>query len=378
MRTWPYQSLVDRLYMFTKLKTLAFIGVEGSSNTYSARITWKNLAECFDFEPVDMDSESKRQRDLAPARSRSIIKYINKSKDTIIFPQVQAVCERIQVQRLESLDNVVEVTLDEKSWRYLADGQCRLSGIKQAIEQYPELATQSIDIKLIPDRGLAGNRQLTADINKSPLKFPGSQLINFDRENKLNGLVIKVLAKAPTFKRIVEFEKASIVKGSEKLYTLNQFKSFVKLATGLSDLSFEAMIHSKEQADKVCQCLVAYLESLVETCLFEHQNVDTVIPTAVFLDSLGYCGKALLLHFAQVSKVDWAPVKKLGVINYSKFEPEWRGRCINEQGKFVAKSYNKKAVAAVLIKTMEIALPADISDVDDDVFQTRQQILLSV
>lgn len=360
------------------LTFVALQGIEGQEKTYSARLTWAELANHFDFEPTDKNPEVKRQRDLAPSRSSSIFEYLKKNKDTFVFPQLMAICENVEIISVLN-EHAVEMKLAKESWRYLADGQCRLSCIKRAVEEMPEMASQTVDVKFILDRGLQGNRQITADINKSPMRLPASQLINFDRKNPFNQLVIGILGQFPVIKEQIEFEKASIKKGTNKRYTLNQFKSFIKLYTGLSDRSFEKLIEAEQGREKVQNSVIEYLKGLSKhTCIFKPSEsvVDTVLPSAVFIEGLALAGKALLFLFAETGTIDWSPLRHLSALDYRVDAVEWKGRCINAQGKFVAKVFNKKAVAGYLIMNMGIPMPEDLANTERELKMSRNQLSL--
>lgn len=362
----------------------ALKGKQGKYATFTMELKLNDFIHCFEQEPTDIPPEIKRQRDLAVVRASGIERYMKESDKTYVFGGVQAVVEKIDTIEETSMPGIVKITINENTWRYLCDGQGRLGGITRLLSENQNVGNDSIGVTFRLDRGLALNRQMTADINKSPLRLPKSQLINFDRANGFNAFVTDVLDEVPLVKARVEFEKASIKKGSEKLWTLNQFKSFVQQYLGLTDKRFKSDVAGKALQEKAKTAIVRFLNAalsaqpLKDAVMGVGDVSKSIIPSAVFIEGLGIAGKCLMMEFAKAGEADFSILQTLSNVNFSASDTEWEGRCINEQGKFVAKTFNKQAIACYLIKIMGMPLPTDLAEVEANLISNKRQLLMAV
>jgi DGQHR domain-containing protein len=366
------------------LSTYCLHGKEGNRTTYTAKLTFNQLVETFELVPSGVLPETvKIQRDLIQSRTGKIKQYISNNKD-FVFPAVIAVVESMDVSP-SVLDGLVSVTLQVDPFRYLVDGQGRLSGIKLAIQEDPSLGSNTIDVKFIISQGVESDAQLFSDINTTPTRPNRSQCVAMDSRSVLNSFAKQLVQSSPILSDKICYSKASVTKSAtgQKLWTLNQVTAFVLLLTGLTAKEAEIELNDDGRIQYWTGFINAYLEKLCYSkALYGVLKGDasptdirqtTIIGTSVFFKSLALFGKIIMLNFIESGqpKADWSFMDSLRDIDLSVSNLEWRGRCQNYQGRFEDKAFNHRAMASYLCDVVGINKPDEIAEVENHVISTR-------
>ena len=365
-------------------------GKEGNRTSYTVKMTFLQLAEQFNLVPSGVLPETvKLQRDLVSSRTSKIKQYIKDNTD-FVFPAVIAVVESLDVEKLDFSD-IVKITLNPDSFRYLVDGQGRLSAIKEIVNELPELGNNTIDVKFIISTGLASDAQLFSDINTTPIRPNRSQCVAMDSRSVLNSFAKRLVQSSPILSDKICYSKASVTTSStdEKLWTLNQVTAFILTITGLTAKAAEESINEER---------IAYWSGFINAYFSQLKHSDaindalsgnkppaqirkeTIIGTSVMFKSLALFGKIIMLNFIErgQTKADWSFMEKLKHVDFSYSNPQWKGRCMNQQGRLEDKSFNHRAVASYLCDVVGLQKPDDVISAENDVIQSRLQLDLEV
>lgn len=372
------------------LKMLAIGGNEGNRVTYVGKIRFKQLAEHFDLVPFSSDTPNKimLQRELVKSRAANITSYIQSNKD-FIFPELISICETINAEAIPGYPSLFNITLPADSFRYLVDGQGRLSGIKKAIEENPELVEQTIDIKLVQSAGLKNDSQLFSDVNMTPVSPNKSQCAAMDSRLTVNRFAKHVVEQIDDLSSIIDYTKASVTSSSKSanLWTLNQMVSFVLLITGTTAKSCEKELSSLERQEYWTKFIEKYFSTLQQNKLFnaaitkelsaQEVRQQSVIGTSVLLKSLAIMGKVLVMHFIArgEQQADWSILDGWKQIDLSHNNKNWIGRCKNYRGGYEDKSFNHKAMASYFLIEMGLEVPEDLETIEEEVLLHKAKIM---
>src|SRR5258706_9637789 len=103
------------------------------------------------------------------------------------------------------------------------DGQHRRAAILSALEQKPELGSETISVVFFLDIGLGRSQQMFADLNRYAIRPSRSLGLLYDHRDDKAKLARLVIMKSEVFRNIVDLEKSSLAPRSRKLFTLSAF-----------------------------------------------------------------------------------------------------------------------------------------------------------
>lgn len=368
----------------------AFGGREGNRETYLSKISFSDLTRHFSLVPsgVTLPNNLMLQRDLIMSRSTSIKQYLINNED-FVFPEVISVCESFILDEIESIPNLFRLSLRADSFRYLVDGQGRLSGITRALEEMPSLADSTIDIKFVLSSGVENDTQLFSDINMTPVAPNKSQCAAMDSRKSVNRFAKRVVVSLPELTDLVDYTKASVTNSSsaKKLWTLNQVVAFVLMVTGTTSKTCEKELNTDEKQEYWTGFIRKYFECLKKNPKFRDAvtgaisasdvRESSIVGTSVFLKSLALTGKVLMMHFINKgdAQADWSIMDRWSEIDLSKSNKEWLGRCMNYRGGYEDKSFNHKAMASYFLSEMGISMPEQLEDVEEEVLLCRASMM---
>jgi len=121
----------------------------------------------------------------------------------------------------ENRIGMLKVPMDAKF--IINDGQHRRAAINAALEQKPELGSETIAVVFFLDIGMERSQQMFADLNRYAIRTSRSLNVLYDHRNQRARLARLVVMKSDCFKDIVDLEKSSLAPRSRKLFTLSAF-----------------------------------------------------------------------------------------------------------------------------------------------------------
>ncbi len=111
----------------------------------------------------------------------------------------------------------------------ITDGQHRVEGIKQAIEEAEKCSTDAIGAMITFTEGTLQVHQDFADCAKTK-SISQSMLAVFDRRNPANGLVLELIQKCGLFTHTVDAAKQTVSARTTSVWTTSQIRVMLKWA----------------------------------------------------------------------------------------------------------------------------------------------------
>src|SRR5262245_16699263 len=202
-------------------------GVQAGREYYVTMWTLRTLKQIAIFDEKEVPPELRAQRVLNKARIPEIANYILDNPKDYIFSAITAsIDSEVAFEPLSNKPDVnrlgiLKVPMDAKF--IINDGQHRRAAILGALEERPELGSETIAVVFFLDVGLARSQQMFADLNRYAIRPSRSLGVLYDHRNEKAKLARLVVMKSMVFKDIVDLEKNSLAPRSRKLFTLSAF-----------------------------------------------------------------------------------------------------------------------------------------------------------
>ncbi|MDC5753595.1 DGQHR domain-containing protein [Vibrio europaeus] len=305
----------------------------------------------------------RSQRSVSEPRAKAFADYLVsnlKSKTPFIIPTVTGCIDSsrsegfagfVSAQEQCDLDNlhqgfasvgVLCVGMDSEF--YLFDGQHRGRGIAIGLDyiwnnrHQPEyadidLATISIPLKVYLDLTLEERQTFFSDINMNMAKPQASIGIAYDHRDLLSRFAVEIAQELP-FKGLVELERNTISKKSEKLFPLKTIRDLVKSLMGLGNKYAPEEI-TEEKKEFVRDVLAKFSRPMGWSALeFTGEAAEiretSIITHTVMLKAVAEAAKTVSSQFPNFEGVDFS---KLSDLNYGRTEGDFIGRCIDPVAK---------------------------------------------
>lgn len=310
-------------------------GIQSGREYYTSMIPLRLLGKLFVFDQEEMPAEMRAQRDLNPRRAKAIANYVLTSKPYTL----SAITVTIDVPSDDTPDfcfkpmgndanDTGHLQVPMSAQFLIADGQHRTAGLKQALQENPELGDETIPVVLFLHVSLKSAQQMFHDLNHFAAKPTKSLNLLYDHRTEGANLTREVMKGVPVFRQFTDTERTSLMKNSLKLFTLN----------GLAEAN-EVLLHNLHQPyEEQVQLAIAYWLSISnempdwKAILEKQRNPGEVRQEllsghAITLVALGILGNWLLRHRAN----DWqSELKAIGLssVDWSKTNPEWQNLII--------------------------------------------------
>jgi DNA sulfur modification protein DndB len=359
-------------YVFPAIK-----GRQAGRDYFVAMCPMNLLPKIFIFNEEGLPPDLRAQRTLNKSRVPEIKKYIINNPNDYVFSAITASVDG----ELNFLPNIIgkeatdtghlEIAMDAKF--LINDGQHRRAAIEAALSEYPELGSETIAVVFFVDENLVRSQQLFADLNKHVVKPSKSLSILYDTRDPLACLCRDLMNDNPLFKGKTEKEKTTISNRSLKLFTL----SGIYHATGaLLNRKKNQPITPKERK-LANQYWKRLSEVIPEWNALNKQGIssyelrqDYVHSHSVILHALGVAGNELLAQKPD-SWIDTLTV--FSDINWSRTNPEWKGRAMIA-GRMSKASNNIKLTSILLKKKLGLSLSEEDNKIEKAFFQGNDNI----
>jgi DGQHR domain-containing protein len=371
-----YNSLrVDEDFTF-----LAIAGKEGVRTTFSANVRFIDCIDIFKMVPHNPDSKLLVQRETHKTRISGVSTYLE--DDFACLPCIGAIVEEIVIEHV--LENVYRITIPKSAFRYAFDGQARIGGISYLLTKDVSYSENTLSVKFVKSEGFTKDNQLFSDWNSASVKPNQSICRAMDSRAVINRFTKQIVNDSPIISELIDFNKASVTANSksDKVWTLNQFTTFVQTIAGVTAKSAENILDDIAQK-QTAGFIHKYLEVLAQhpqlKPIFSRETAptstreQTIVGTSVWLKSIALTGRFVCLHLLHNSKkkADWTFMGKINAIDFSRKNPEWEGRCLNYRGGLEDKTYNHKAISSYLLNTMGLEVPESLEEVEELVLLAR-------
>ena len=353
------------------LSTLNFPVIRGTQSGHEYYVTmWtlRTLKQISIFDEQELPPELRAQRTLNKARIPEIASYILDNPKGYVFSAITASIDsdvefeplpgKIGEKRLGTL----KVPMDAKF--IINDGQHRRAAILAALEQKPELGSETIAVVFFLDVGLERSQQMFTDLNRYAIRPSRSLGLLYDHRNEKAKLARLVVMKSAIFKDIVDLEKSSLAPRSRKLFTLSAFYNasadLVKdIATGNLDRDANSV---REFWETVARFFPSWLQVRDGKLAASEVREGFIHSHGIALQAIGKAGNALL----KGNPSGWkSRLKGLAQIDWSRKNASlWEGRALIG-GKVSKVTTNVVLTTNVIKKQLNIELESDEQRVED-------------
>ncbi len=307
-------------------------GIQSGREYYVTMWTLRTLKQISIFDEQELPPELRAQRVINKARIPEIAGYILDNPKDYIFSAITASIdsevefEPISNKPGENRIGMLRVPMDAKF--IINDGQHRRAAILAALEQKPELGSETIAVVFFLDIGLARSQQMFADLNRYAIRPSRSLGLLYDHRNGKAKLARLVIMKSDVFKDIVDLEKSSLAPRSGKLFTLSAFyNACADLVEDLASGNLEADADiARDYWETVAKQFPAWTQVRDGKIVASEIRDGFIHSHGIALQAFGKTGNALL----KGNPSGWkARLKMLQQIDWSRKNAKvWEGRAL--------------------------------------------------
>jgi DNA sulfur modification protein DndB len=307
-------------------------GMQAGREYYVTMWTLRTLKQISIFDEQELPPELRAQRTLNKARVPEIASYILDNPKGYVFSAITASIdsevhfESLPGRTTENRLGTLKVPMDAKF--IINDGQHRRAAILAALEEKPELGSQTIAVVFFLDIGLERSQQMFSDLNRYAIRPSRSLGLLYDHRNEKAKLARLVIMKSAAFKDIVDLEKSSLAPRSRKLFTLSAF--YNASADLIKDLASGDLEKDANLVRDFWETVARYFPSWAQVrdgkLAASEVREGFIHSHGIALQAIGKAGNALLKRNPNGWK---ARLKVLGQIDWSrKNAPLWEGRAL--------------------------------------------------
>ncbi len=307
-------------------------GIQAGREYYTTMWTLRMLRQVSIFDESELPPELRAQRILNKARIPEIAHYVlDNPKDYVFSSLTVSIDSEVEFVPLSSLpgeDRLGMLKVPTEARFIINDGQHRRAAILAAIEQRPELASETISVVFFLDIGLERSQQMFADLNRYAIRPSRSLGLLYDHRNDKAKLARLTIMKSDVYRDIVDMEKNSLAPRSRKLFTLSAFYNACadlvdELATGHLDTDADL---AREFWEAVAKQFPIWLQVRDGHVPASELREGYIHSHGIALQALGKAGNTLLRTYPNKWK---SRLKALSSINWSRSNARlWEGRAL--------------------------------------------------
>ncbi len=343
-------------------------GIQAGREYYVAMWTLRTLKQISIFDEQELPPELRAQRTLNKARIPEMANYIlNNPKDYVFSAITASIDSKVEFAPLSSRSDesrlgTLKVPMDAKF--IINDGQHRRAAILSAIEQKPELGSETIAVVFFLDIGLDRSQQMFADLNRYAIRPSRSLGLLYDHRNEKAKLARLVVMKSIVFKDIVDLEKSSLAPRSRKLFTLSAlYNACADLVEDIAsgDLNADANL-AREFWETVARQFPSWTQVRDGKIAASEIREGYIHSHGIALQAIGKAGNALL----KGNPSGWKTrLKALSQIDWSRKNARlWEGRALIG-GKVSKVTTNVILTTNVIKKNLGVELDPEEQRVED-------------
>lgn len=330
----------------------------------------KYLTALFEKAEGELPPELKAQRTLNTTRIPKMVKYITENENDYVFSSLTASIS----QDVEFIPSGAEGTSKDigtlkvpfNAKVLINDGQHRRAAIEEALEEYPELAEETISIVFFIDLDLKKSQQMFADLNRHAVRPMKSLGILYDHRDPMAQLCADLITKVPVFMGMTEKEKSAISNRENKLFTLS---AIYKATSTLLAYSGKEQI-TKKQERLAVQFWKEVSANIPDWMAAKNREVapyvlrqEYIHTQGLALHSLAIAGCALI----EADEENWKTrLEKIKTIDWARDNhQQWNGRAI-VAGRINKGSKHVTLTANVIKKVLGLPLSEKEQAIEDE------------
>lgn len=346
----------------------AIKGVQAGREYYVAMWKLRTLKRITIFDEQELPAELRAQRTLNKARVPEIANYIlDNPKDYVFSAITGSIDSEVEFESLsgkakENGLGMLKVPMDAKF--IINDGQHRRAAILSALEQKPELGSETISVVFFLDIGLSRSQQMFADLNRYAIRPSRSLGLLYDHRNEKAKLARLVIMESDVFRDIVDLEKSSLAPRSRKLFTLSAF--YNACADLIQDIATGNLTEDAQTArdfwDTVARQFPTWMQVRDGKLAASEIREGYIHSHGIALQAIGKTGNALL----KGNPTGWkSRLKALSQIDWSRKNAHlWEGRALIG-GKVSKVTTNVILTTNAIKKHLNVELDAEEQRVED-------------
>jgi len=205
----------------------ALRGMQGSRVMYLAL---PSNAVVNNFIPPDMEPTPERsQRAFDPNHARRIGEYmVTNPEEYVLGAMTYAIDREGTFDPVEPGAPIGMLTIPLEARMRSIDGQHRRHGLKSALDVMDELGEEHSAILFYVEQDVEKRRQMFSDMNWTPRPVSKSVNVGFNSRDPFSRSVQHLVESHPLLMGRAEAERASVPKGSTKLFTLGILHDVLK------------------------------------------------------------------------------------------------------------------------------------------------------
>ena len=351
----------DYEYVFPTIR-----GVQSGREYYASMCPLHLIPRMFVFDDRGLPAELRAQRSLNKGRVPEMKRYMIENRDNYVFSAItasidgDATFEPMPSSDPDARHGVLHVPMEAKF--IINDGQHRREAIAQAIEECPDLKSESIAVVFFIDQGLKRCQQMFADLNRYAIRPSTSLGVLYDHRDEGARLTKLIAFRCPVFQDVVETEKSSLSRRSHHLFTLSALHTAtVALFAGRDGESIDDLAARADAYWSVVdRQILQWRDVRAEKVSAGDVRRDFIHSYGIGLHAMGRLGNALLRDeawkkkIAGLRQVDWRRARN----------DVWEGRAMI--GGRVSKALHNVTLTTNLLKqACGVVLSAEEERVED-------------
>lgn len=331
-------------------------GVQAEREYYISMVPLSLLAKIFPSDEEIVSAEFRAQRRINEARIPEIRDYILENRSSYVFSALSASIDgEFTFEGTEHPDlGILHISMD--AVMLINDGQHRKAAIQAAIEESPDLGSETISVVFFKDEGLSRSQQMFTDLNKHAVKTSNSLSALYDTRDEIAVVTRKVISKIPFFARYTDKERDILGKNSSKLFTLNTlYKANRKIVKAESCTEKDEAFLYKYWSTLANQ-IGEWQDVLSRRISKKDLRENYIVTLAVTISAFGRLGH----YFYEHENIDLEKsLKNLSQLDWQRSNREWVGRAIRPNGKVQNSEEAALLICSKIKQVLDLPLTKD-------------------
>lgn len=212
----------------------ALRGKQGDRTYYQCMVPNSVLNNFF---PINMEPESdKSQRTIDPKHAAEIADYLIENGESYVLGAITyAMDQEGDFEPSPGLGpDIGTLTIPMAASMRSLDGQHRRQGLKQAIDEEPDIAHDTTSILIYVEPELLKRRQMFSDMNATPKVVAKALNVSFDTRDPFALVAVRLAKEHPLLVGHVEMQAARVKSGTADYFSLaGIFDALKRIKLGL-------------------------------------------------------------------------------------------------------------------------------------------------
>ena len=321
-------------------------GIQGSRVFYAAVMPLSAVSRLIQMD--DGDVLDRSQRDIDAQRVKSVKNYMTNNPKKWVLPSLSGNCS-VDPEFTESIpgSNVGIITLPMDAEIKVFDGQHRSMGIIETVRDDVNFRHQNITLQLFTRMTKEERQQAFTDINLNAKPVSKNLSMVYDHRNATNQRVAAALQDVGVWSGCVEWQKTSCTAKNAAIFP---FKSIVEAfktylgAGSKNEITNEQAVFAANFFKTLSPIVEWFTPAEKEGWTAEHGREAYITYHVIGLKALALWGRKVLDSGKDLD--DCIAALSAHADCFSRKNPDWTGKCQDEQGRMKA---NREALHATVL-----------------------------